>query len=55
MAITEEIERLIVEQASTEDIAKFASAQGMERMREDGMRKVLHGLTTFSEVARVVA
>jgi type IV pilus assembly protein PilB len=54
MLVTEEIERLIVERASTDEIAKFASAQGMRTLREDGLAKVLLGRTTLEEVARVV-
>jgi type IV pilus assembly protein PilB len=54
MLVTEEIERLIVERASTDDIAKFASAQGMRQLREDGLAKVLMGQTTLEEIARVV-
>jgi type IV pilus assembly protein PilB len=55
MQVTEEIERLIVERASTDDIKKFAQAQGMRTLREDGLAKVLMGDTTLEEVARVVA
>jgi type IV pilus assembly protein PilB len=54
MTVTEEIERLIVERASTDDIAKFAQAQGMRTLREDGLAKVLMGETTLEEIARVV-
>ncbi len=54
MPVSEEIERLIVERASTDDIAKFARAQGMRTLREDGLAKVLLGETTLEEVARVV-
>jgi len=54
MVVTEDIERLIVERASTDDIAKFARADGMRTLREDGLAKVLMGLTTFEEIARVV-
>jgi type IV pilus assembly protein PilB len=54
MLVTEEIERLIVERASTDEIAKFAQAQGMRTLREDGLAKVLLGQTTLEEIARVV-
>jgi len=54
MPVSEEIERLIVERASTDDIAKCASAQGMRTLREDGLAKVLLGHTTLEEIARVV-
>jgi type IV pilus assembly protein PilB len=54
MIVSEEIERLIVERASTDDIQKFARAQGMRTLREDGLAKVLMGDTTLEEIARVV-
>ena len=54
MIVTEEIERLIVERASTDDIAKSARASGMRTLREDGLAKVLLGQTTLEEIARVV-
>jgi type IV pilus assembly protein PilB len=55
MTVSEEIERMIVQRASTDDIAHAAREQGMRSLREDGLAKVLMGLTTLEEVARVVA
>ena len=43
MLVTEEIERLIIERRSTEDIKKVGRWQGMITLREDGLRKVGHG------------
>jgi type IV pilus assembly protein PilB len=54
MTVSEEIERLIVERASTDEISKFAIAQGMTTMREEGLVKVLAGETTLEEIARVI-
>ncbi len=54
MTVTEEIQRLIAERATAEDIEKFARAQQMESLREDGLVKALQGTTTLEEVARVV-
>jgi type IV pilus assembly protein PilB len=54
MQVTEEIERLIVERASSDEVEKFARAQGMRTLREDGLAKVLLGQTTLEEIARVV-
>ncbi|MEX2618637.1 MAG: ATPase, T2SS/T4P/T4SS family [Egibacteraceae bacterium] len=54
MLVSEEIERLIVERASTDEITKFAVAQGMRTLRQDGLAKVAMGLTTLEEIARVV-
>jgi type IV pilus assembly protein PilB len=54
MVVTEEIERLIVERAPTDELEKFARAQGMRTLREDALAKALLGDTTLEEVARVV-
>jgi type IV pilus assembly protein PilB len=54
MTVTEEIERLVAEKASSEEIAKVAIDQGMKTLREDGMWKVSQGLTSIEEVLRVV-
>jgi type IV pilus assembly protein PilB len=54
MSVTEDIERLTVERASSEDIKRVAISQGMRTLRDDGLAKVLLGLTTIEEVARVV-
>ena len=55
MPITEEIERLIIERRSTEDIQKVAIMQGMLPLRDDGLRKVGMGQTCLEEIFRVVA
>jgi type IV pilus assembly protein PilB len=55
MPISEEIERLIIESRSTEDIEKVAVMQGMLRLRDDGLRKVGMGQTSLEEIFRVVA
>jgi len=54
MLVTEEIERLIIERRSTEDIQKVALMQGMISLREDGLRKVALGQTSLEEIFRVV-
>ena len=55
MAVTEHIERLIVARAATDQISAAAREQGMHSLREDGLGKVLLGLTTLEEIARVIA
>jgi type IV pilus assembly protein PilB len=55
MTVTEEIERLAVARASTDEIEKMATAQGMISLREDGWLKVLKGHTSIEEILRVVA
>ena len=55
MIVSEEIERLIIESRSTEDIQKTAVMQGMLTLREDGLRKAAMGQTSLEEIFRVVA
>jgi type IV pilus assembly protein PilB len=54
MAVTEEIERLTVERASSMAITKVAIEQGMITLRHDGLLKVLAGVTSIEEIFRVV-
>jgi type IV pilus assembly protein PilB len=54
MPVTEEIERLAVERASAVEIGRVAREQGMTTLRDDGMLKVLAGVTTLEEILRVV-
>jgi type IV pilus assembly protein PilB len=54
MGMSEEIERLVAEKGSSEDIAKVARQQGMRSLREDGMTKVRRGLTSIEEILRVI-
>jgi type IV pilus assembly protein PilB len=54
MTVTEEIERLAVARATSEDIARVAVEQGMRPLRDDGLAKVLLGRTTIEEIGRVV-
>jgi len=55
MAVSEEIERLTVERASSMAITKVAVEQGMITLRHDGLLKVLAGVTSIEEIFRVVA
>ena len=54
MAVSEDIERLAVERASTMAIARVAREQGMITLRDDGLRKVRAGATSIEEILRVV-
>jgi type IV pilus assembly protein PilB len=54
MPVSEEIERLTVEHASAAVIAQSAREAGMTTLRDDGMFKVLKGVTTLEEILRVV-
>nr|WP_198955316.1 ATPase, T2SS/T4P/T4SS family [Kineosporia sp. R_H_3] len=55
MAVTEDVERLAVQRASSTDIGSVAGREGMRRLREDGMAKVRDGVTSIEEILRVVA
>lgn len=55
MDVTEEIQRLIVERATTTAIQHKAVEQGMITMRQDGYLKALQGITTLEEVNRVTS
>ena len=54
MLVTEDVERMTVEHASTDDIAKTARQQGMRPLRLDGLVKVAAGSTSLEEILRVV-
>ncbi len=51
----ERIKELIVEKSATSVIKNEAMKQGMRTLRQDGLGKVLRGITTLSEVIRVSA
>lgn len=53
--VTEAIQGLILERASSSEIQKLAQSEGMITMHEDGYLKTLEGLTTLAEVNRVSA
>jgi type IV pilus assembly protein PilB len=54
MPVSEDIERLAVERASAVEIGRVAREQGMQTLRDDGMAKVMAGVTTLEEILRVV-
>jgi type IV pilus assembly protein PilB len=53
MLMTSKIRELAFQGASTQDIRKAAVKGGMTTLYEDGIRKVLEGITTIEEVFRV--
>ncbi len=55
MDISEEIQNLIMGQATSAAIQRKAIEQGMITMRQDGYLKALEGITTIEEVNRVAA
>ncbi len=54
LTMNSEIAELIVRRAPMNDIKMAAKANGMKELREDGLIKVLQGLTDPNEVMRVV-
>ena len=54
MVVSEAIERLAVEHASAETIARVARDEGMVTLRQDGLAKVALGVTSLEEIFRVV-
>jgi type IV pilus assembly protein PilB len=55
LTVNEKIKQLIAEKASTQVIREAAKKiAGMVSLREDGLRKVLKGITTLEEVDRVI-
>ncbi len=54
MTISEDIERLTVRRASTDEVTRCAQDEGMSTLRDDGWLKVCQGRTTIEEVLRVV-
>jgi len=54
MTLNSEIAELIVRRAPLNDIKEASKANGMKELREDGLEKVLLGVTTPEEVMRVV-
>jgi type IV pilus assembly protein PilB len=51
--VNDQIRARIMERTESEAIKRLARQQGMRTLREDGMLKVLNGLTTVTEILRV--
>ncbi len=55
IAMSPEIQELILANPSSQEIATLARSQGMGTMFEDGLAKVRSGITTVEELVRVAA
>jgi type IV pilus assembly protein PilB len=55
MQMSDQIKELTVSGAAEAEIAATAREQGMRTLREDGLHKVRHGVTSIEEIARVSA
>ena len=53
MVMSNKLRELAFQGAPTQDIRRAAVSQGMRVMFNDGILKVLRGVTTFDEVFRV--
>lgn len=53
--MNEAMEKLLLQHATTTEIQKQAVTDGMLTMQQDGLLKVLTGITTIEEVARVAS
>jgi type IV pilus assembly protein PilB len=53
--MSDEMEKLLLQRATTSDVQKQAAKDGMLTMKQDGYFKALNALTTLEEVARVAA
>jgi type IV pilus assembly protein PilB len=54
LVVSDAIQDMLVEGASTEAITKTAMAEGMRTLREDGLMRVMRGDTSLDELARAV-
>jgi len=54
LKMTETLERMAVEHASSDDLARQAMADGMIPLRQDGFKKVALGMTSIEEILRVI-
>ena len=55
MDVNDDIQKLIVNRATSSEIQRLAISQGMITMRQDGYLKALSGVTTLEEVNRVTS
>ncbi|MBL7156756.1 MAG: Flp pilus assembly complex ATPase component TadA [Candidatus Omnitrophica bacterium] len=53
LVVTEEIRKVILDRAASDEIKRKAVSLGMHTLRQDGWQKVKMGITTPSEVIRV--
>lgn len=54
LRVSEDIQKLILNRASTNDIREKAIQEGMNTLKQDGLIKVKAGLTSIEELLRVV-
>ncbi|QDO82179.1 type IV-A pilus assembly ATPase PilB [Shewanella psychropiezotolerans] len=55
MKISDEIARIIMEGGNSLEIATMAKEQGMRDLRDSGLLKIIHGVTSIAEINRVTS
>lgn len=55
ISVDEDIQKLIIEHATSAEVMRLAKEKGTVTMRQDGMLKALSGITTIDEVNRVAS
>jgi type IV pilus assembly protein PilB len=55
LPITPDIQKLVLNRASSKEISAQAKKEGMKTLLDDAMTKAAEGLTTLEEVVRVVS
>ena len=55
IVVDEEIQKLIISHSTSAEIMRLAKSKGTITMRQDGMLKVLSGITSMEEVNRVAS
>jgi type II secretory ATPase GspE/PulE/Tfp pilus assembly ATPase PilB-like protein len=53
--MSEEIETLAVKRATREELEQAATDEGMRSLWDDGLAKVVSGVTSLEELGRVLA
>ena len=53
LPMSEPLREMVLARASSQEIKKKAITLGMRTLRQDGLKKVISGLTTLAEVIRV--
>ncbi len=54
MPITDRVRSLVLQRSSSAELRQAAIEEGMKTMQDDGLRKVLEGMTTIEECLRVI-
>jgi type IV pilus assembly protein PilB len=50
MPISAKMQQLVLQEAGLQDIAQQAKSEGVQSLRQAGLRKVLQGITSLDEV-----